>query len=224
MSLNKFVIERNEYLERDIQGFYRTDYVGYKKPSNPDYINTLKNTYNSISIWELSDAKDTLLYANTRNPNYLKNELVEILKTFPNDNIPIVICVVPRARANNCFHKNQLLFRRTIGTVINELIENNSCNHRIINGVNFIQRHTSTRTTHLPREMPNYDNSGDDPYIGISKDTCNFSDEIQGNHVLLIDDIYTKNVNIDEDCLQVLIDMGCQELKFFAIAKTVKKY
>ena len=41
----KFTILSNEYLEKDIQAYYHADYVGMGNPSNPDYINTLKNTY-----------------------------------------------------------------------------------------------------------------------------------------------------------------------------------
>jgi hypothetical protein len=43
------------------------------------------------------------------------------------------------------------------------------------------------------------------PYIGITNATCNISDDVIGKDILLIDDIYTKTVNIDEDAIQSLL-------------------
>ena len=39
------------------------------------------------------------------------------------------------------------------------------------------------------------------PYIGITKDTCTISEKVKGKHILLIDDIYTKNptLNFESD-------------------------
>ena len=62
------------------------------------------------------------------------------------------------------------------------------------------------------------------PYAGITNDTCTLSDEIIGKDILLIDDLYTKTVNIDEDCLQALIDKGARSVYFYSIGKTVSRY
>ncbi len=58
--MHRFTIQSNRYLNQDIQAFYRTDYIGYRKPGNPDYINTLKNTYNSCSASLLNSAVQEL--------------------------------------------------------------------------------------------------------------------------------------------------------------------
>lgn len=88
--LEPFTIEKNDYLERDIQAFYRVDYLGYKNPNNPSYINTLKNTYNNYEEDQLREAMREL------NVN-LHKELVWILKNqFPSE-AQIAICTVPRA-------------------------------------------------------------------------------------------------------------------------------
>lgn len=58
------------------------------------------------------------------------------------------------------------------------------------------------------------------PYIGITKDTCTISDEVRDKHILLIDDIYTKDVNVDEDAIQCLLDHGAKDVTFFSIART----
>ena len=44
-----------------------------------------------------------------------------------------------------------------------------------------------------------------------------------GKDILLIDDIYTKTVNIDEDAIQALLDNGARSVFFYAIGKTVSK-
>ena len=51
--------------------------------------------------------------------------------------------------------------------------------------------------------------------------TCRISDEVIGKDILLIDDLYTKTVNIDEDVIQALLDSGAKSVFFFAIGRTV---
>ena len=60
------------------------------------------------------------------------------------------------------------------------------------------------------------------PYAGITNDTCTLSDSIVGKNILLIDDLYTKTINIDEDCLQALIDKGAKQVYFYSVGKTIK--
>lgn len=88
------------------------------------------------------------------------------------------------------------------------------------NGTLFISRHTHTRTTHLQR----YDTIGSMPYNGITADTCHISDEVSGRNIILVDDVYTKSVNVDEDVIQALFDKGAKSVCLYTIAKTVKKY
>jgi predicted amidophosphoribosyltransferase len=45
-----------------------------------------------------------------------------------------------------------------------------------------------------------------------------------GKDILLIDDIYTKTVNIDEDAIQALLSKGAKSVSFYAIGFTVSKY
>lgn len=219
-NLNPFIIEKNQYLECNIQAYYRTDYIGYNKPNNPNYINTLKNTYDALPDYELQEAINELdhnLYA----------ELKWILETeFPN-NSQVAICTVPRAKSKDFYTYNQLLFREVMkkkAELLSHryLVENSSIT--IFDGTEYIIRHTNTKTTHLPREIQNYDNSGDQPYSGIANNTCLFSDEIEDKHILLIDDVYTKTINIDEDFIQALLDRGCKSVIFFAIARTQKQH
>jgi len=196
--LPKFIIKSNEFLDKDIQAFYSVDYKGMGNIGNPDYLNTLKNTYD---------------YGNsfTRNAIIeLRNVLLKDLPKISNIN-SLTICIVPRAKAETTYSLNQLLFKSTVQKVISELNFND--------GTNYIVRHTNTKTTHLPDTIPNYNNDGDEPYVGITVDTCTISTDVKGKDILLIDDIYTNGVNIDEDAIQTLFDNGANSVIFYAVAK-----
>ena len=55
------------------------------------------------------------------------------------------------------------------------------------------------------------------------KSRGNFSIQKEKNipeKILLIDDIYTKTVNVDEDCIQALYDAGAARVIFYAVAYT----
>ena len=197
--MKEFVIYRNEYLKKNVKGYYNTDYVGYENPGNPDYINDLKNTFDNFSQIKLKNASDKLY-------SVLKNDLSNFDRS-------LTICVVPRSKAENSYSANQLFFKRTIQRIIQDL--------GFEDGSNYIIRHTDTKTTHLSHTE--YAGSGSMPYPGITKDTCFISDEVREKNILLIDDIYTSGVNIDEDTIQSLFDNGVNEIFFYAVAKT-KKY
>lgn len=128
---------------------------------------------------------------------------------------PLTVCVVPRAKADNKYRSNQLLFKSTVKNAVNNL------GNSFIDGTDYIKRHTNTKITHLRQPMENFINDGLEPYVGISSDTCTFSKGINGSDILLIDDIYTRTVNIDEDMLQALLNNGANSVSFYAIGKTV---
>jgi hypothetical protein len=214
--MNSFTIASNEFLNKNIKGFYHTDYVGYRKPGNPDFINVLKNTFNSSSASVLNQAVAEL-----------KNILVEDWDSLVWDiSYPLAISVVPRAKVN--YSPKQLLFKTTISAVIREMNikwwGNESSENSFIDGTNYILRHANTRTTHLPLNTPNYNNDGNSPYPGITKATCKISNEVRGKNIILIDDIYTKSINIDEDAIQALLDNGAKSVIFYAVAKTQARH
>ena len=199
----KFLIQSNSYLSRDVEAFYHTNYVGYKKPGNPDYINTLKNTYNSYPESMLDNAVQELR-------RVLLDDLDNLLQIL--QLTPLTVCVVPRAKTN--YQPNQLLFKSTVRDVVNQL------NSFFINGIDYIVRHTKTKTTHLPAHTPDYNNEGAAPYPGITVETCNISGNVRDKDILLIDDVYTRNVNIDEDAIQALLDKGARSVTFYAVGCT----
>ena len=90
-----------------------------------------------------------------------------------------------------------------------------------VDGTHDIIRHTNTATTHMARS--GHGGLGEMPYVGITKETCSISDDVIGQDILLIDDLYTKTVNIDEDCIQALLDKGARSAIFLLNRQNVKK-
>ena len=209
-TLKKQIIAHNEYLSQDTIGYYSLDYVGYGMPNNPDFINTLKNQFDKYS-------RDTLYNPLRALKGYLKRDIRCI---FDMMNVPdLTVVGIPRSKAEYEYSEEQQYFRRGIQEAIQEL--QNEFGLPLIDGSHFIMRHTNTKTTHLSKSE-NVENDGDMPYPGITKATCNISDKVAGKDILLIDDIYTLDVNIDEDAIQALYDMGAKSVRFYAVCKTFK--
>jgi len=57
------------------------------------------------------------------------------------------------------------------------------------------------------------------PFPGITIATCEISPNVKGRDVLLIDDIYTPGVNIDEDAINALRNAGTNTVAFYAIGR-----
>ncbi len=203
--MNKFTIFPNKFLRKKTQAFFHTVYKGYQNPGNPDYINKLKNIFGNISTVSLKRAVQEL-------EKVLLEDLPKILKILQYKTM--TVCVVPRAKAECHYQKNQMMFKSTICTVANQL-------EGFVDGTAYISRHTDTKTTHLRKPIPNYVDKGPEPYPGITADTCTISSNVKGSDVLLIDDIYTRTVNIDEDAIQTLLDNGAHSVTFYAVGLTV---
>lgn len=205
--MNKFTIEANNILKQNIQGYYHTDFYGSKNfLENPNYLYKFKNDpHHNWSDQQLKQAISQL-------KSVLRMDLPEILKEQPVNSL--TVCVIPRAKAENTYTSKQLLFRATVKSVLESL-------PNFIDGTDYIKRHTSTKTTHLRKPMEGFVNDGREPYKGITKDTCHISNDIIGKDILLIDDIYTHSVNIDEDAIQTLLDIGARSVIFYAIGRTV---
>ena len=200
----KFTIPSNEYLRKNIQAYYHQDYTTFGTEGNPDFINHLKNTFNNTDTHTLRNSVNELV-------NALNEDLPKIKNTH--SNITLTVCVIPRAKQEKFYSGNQKLFKKTVSYVVNKTVG-------FVDGTSFIIRHTDTKTTHLSRTR--YGGDGDMPYVGITKDTCTISPNISGKNILLIDDIYTRGVNIDEDAIQALLDNGAKSVILYAVGKTYK--
>lgn len=199
--MKKFTIKANSYLGMDIKGYYNCDYVGYQKSGNPDFINHLKNMTRKSS--ELDLVKDFMaVFERT------SEDLKEIIKIEKLQDC--VIVVAPRSKAENHYKQSQLLFKKAVSCVADKM--------GFHNGYNAIKRIKDTKTTHSWR-MEN--NTGDMPYVGITKDTCQIDKtKILSKDVILVDDIYTEGVFVAEDCIQTLLDLGAKSVILYVIAKT----
>jgi hypothetical protein len=202
--MNNFTITPNNYLTKNIQAYYRHDYTTFGTEGNPDFINHLKNSFDSTSVSVLQAGVNELI-------KVLNEDLPKIKNLHSNTNL--TVCVIPRAKAEGSYSDNQKLFKRVISGVVDKL-------SGLANGTNYIIRQTNTRTTHMNRS--GYGGDGEMPYVGITKDTCKISNEVKGKDILLIDDIYTKGVDIDEDAIQALLDSGAKSVIFYSVAKTYK--
>lgn len=201
----QFTIQPNGYLRQSIRAFYHSDYSGggqwRVQGTIENIICTLKNDITPYP-------QNVLLNASQQLANILLADLPQILRQSGKSNL--TVCVIPRAKVN--YNANQLLFKATVGNVINRL-------NGFSNGTTYITRHTDTKTTHLSKGVSGGGN-GSSPYPGITKDTCTISDNIRGKDILLIDDLYTKTVNIDEDAIQALLDKGAKSVIFYAVGNT----
>jgi predicted regulator of amino acid metabolism with ACT domain len=166
--------------------------------------NHLKNQFGDTNVPTLQNARNEL-------KKTIEEDLPKIKSLHSNTNL--TVCVIPRAKAEGSYSDNQKLFKRVISSVVDKL-------SGLANGTNYIIRQTNTKTTHMNKS--GYGGDGDMPYVGITKATCRISNEVRGKDILLIDDIYTKDVNIDEDAIQALLYSGAKSVIFYAVAKTFK--
>lgn len=190
-------------------GFYHADFGGANHPNNPNFLYQFKN--DPHHNW--TDAQ--LEWAKRELRRVIHKDFPEILQSLRSTSF--TVCVVPRAKADSFYRPNQLLFRNTVGECARDI-------PKLQDGSRFISRHTNTQTTHLRKPIQGFINDGSRPYPGIAKDTCHFSEHIRGRRILLVDDIYTKTINIDEDMVQALFDNGARFVVFYAIGNTIRKY
>lgn len=202
--MNNFIIVSNEYLKVNIQAYYGHDYTTFGTYGNPDFINHLKNTFNNTHYSILQDSQREIF-------KILHEDLPQIINIHKDVNL--IVCVIPRAKAESNYSYGQMLFRNAISSVVNDI-------SNLANGTSYIIRKINTRTTHMDKSGRGGD--GEMPYVGITKATCEISGDVCGKDILLIDDIYTFGVNIDEDAIQALLDVGAKSVIFYSVAKTYK--
>ena len=207
--MTPFAISSNPpFLTRDIQAFYHTNFYGAEHPDNPNYLYKFKNDpHHNWTDYHLRIATEQL-------SRVLSADLPLIQQQVQAN--PLTVCVVPRAKADDTYRPNQLLFKATINAIVSKL-------NGFEDGTDYIIRHTNTKTTHIRKPMEGFVNDGSSPYAGITSKTCNISKNVNGKNILLIDDIYTKTVNIDEDAIQALLSKGASSVAFYAVGNTVLK-
>ena len=200
---------RKKCLEHDTKAFFHSDYEGGGKwredGTIENMICTLKN--------------DRTPYTD----NVLKQKVEQLVRILREDlpKIPIIcscsqltVCVIPRAKKEEHYADNQRLFKLAVSKVAKQCPS-------LIDGTSYIKRRTDTRTTHSDRSGNG--GNGPRPYCGITNDTCSISN-ISGKNILLVDDLYTKTICIDEDCIQALYDNGARNVFFYSVGKTISRW
>jgi hypothetical protein len=192
----------NYYLKREVQAYFNSKYSSgagqwQVKGSIENIICTLKNDITPYTEIVLQNVCGQL-------ENILKTDLPQVLKLSGKNSL--VVCVVPRAKVN--YNANQLYFKKTVSKVANQL-------QGFIDGTDYIKRVKDTKTTHRARS--GHGGNGDMPYPNITVNTCDFSIYVKDRDILLIDDLYTNSVNIDEDAIQALFDKGAKSVIFYSI-------
>lgn len=181
-----------------VQAFYHMDYLRGKWT----FINTLKAE---------NGETDERLEGTSHILSMILLEDLPLIYHLLGDK-ELVICGIPRSKAKSSYADRQLLFNSTISKVVQAL----GTDYKIIDGGEYIIRHTDTPTTHLMHK----DGEHVVVPVGITKESCTISPEVKGKDILLIDDIYTASVNIDEDAIQALYDNGAHSVTFYSIART----
>jgi hypothetical protein len=197
-----------KFLNKDTTAFYHSSYNG-----GGDW--ALEGTIENM-IWTLKNDVDAFP---DRLPQVVKQLYSILTKDLPliiqqTGKTRLTVCVVPRSKMESYYRKDQLFFRGIISFIVDKL-------SNFENGTKYIIRHANTRTTHLDRNGQGGD--GNLPYPGITKETCTISDEVYGKDILLIDDLYTKSVNIDEDAIEALYEKGARSVVFYSIGKTLAR-
>ena len=199
------------FLTKKVQAYYHDDYHGGDQELR-DTAGTVENIITTLKNQFKDRSTDNLLMAAKFMIRILNADLPQILRMT--EKCEFVVCAIPRSKAENTYINEQLLFKKAIQASVKNL-------NSFIDGTNYIVRHTDTRTTHMDKS--GYGGVGNLPYPGITKDTCTISDKVRGKDILLIDDLYTASVNIDEDAIQALFDNGARSVTFYSLGKTIKR-
>lgn len=160
--------QKAKFINRHLNLFFHDDYLPKHKdpnkihtPGTVEYIiNTLKNDFGNTLFLKLEEAKEQA-------KEILYNDLSRITESHQNT---LTICVVPRSKRLGRYLTAQLHFRQAVSEIADEL--------SVINGVDYIKRHTDTLTTHL--EQSGHGGEGKSPYPGITEDTCFISEKVKG--------------------------------------------
>jgi len=196
---------RGKCLNIDTKAFYHSVYHGggdmWKiKGSIENMVCTFKN--------DITRYSEDVLKKNMSNfEKILIPDITQIAKLL--NLTSVTVCVIPRAKREEHYRDDQKLFRQTITNVIKSFNGN-----VFVDGTHNIIRHTDTPTTHLRQGRT---------YKGITTESCDISN-VYEKDILLIDDLYTKSIGVDEDAIQALYDNGAKNVIFYSIGKTGDRF
>jgi phosphoribosylpyrophosphate synthetase len=200
--MKNFTINTNPYLDYDIEAYYFGTHENWRS-TEVGFLNTLKNDDGTFTNAK-REFGFTLDEAKNKVKEILNRDLTEINKNY---NQKLTVCIVPRSKPSAMYNDNQLKFSEAIKEFVNEHTE-------FYDGTNYIQRIIETPVTHLTRDYNSVT-------VGVTKETCSISSEVNGKDIILIDDIYTESINIIEDAIQALFDNGAKSVILYTLGKTI---
>ncbi|GHV59196.1 hypothetical protein FACS1894103_2100 [Campylobacterota bacterium] len=205
-----YAITKNDFLNTEIRGYSHDFYIPVRLGGGETskIVLKIKNISNNKISREIEVAK-------TEISKIVKFDLDKIIESDRKyrDEQPVVV-VIPISKPDNYWDNSQLQFRSAISDGI-------SSSKWIVDGTQYLTRLRATQTTHIAH-LNKPENIGEPPYPGITKDTCGLSNNIENKNIILIDDIYTVGVGIDEDCVRFLLDNGAASVVLYTLGVTIK--
>ena len=196
-------IKKGVFLHQEIIGYFHDWYYGmYDPKNNIKFVNYLKNDLGNISTELL-----------TKSEGELTRVLVEDFSEIVNRHGMLTVCGVPRSKKESSYPYAKMGLKRAIRAAVQNTMN-------MVDGMDYIVRHTDTICTHRARW--GYGGLGERPRQGLLRDTCFLSSAIAGKDILLVDDIYTPSVGIDEDAIQAVLDCGARSVIFYAVGYTAR--
>lgn len=200
-----YILETGASLHHEVECYCHAKYYPMGDPrSTVDYVNELKNDNRRHSLAVISCYEKQLTAA-------IVPDFARLAQVYG----PMLVCGIPRSKRTNSYSDDCMGLKRGIRAAVRQVSQ-------LSDGLDCIVRHTDTKTTHLKYSGRfGYGGNGEMPRPGITRDTCSISPEVAGKTVLLVDDIYTPGVGIDEDAVQALLDAGASRVIFYAVGKAM---
>lgn len=196
-------IGSDRFLGFDVDLYFHDLYRGaYSAGNTLAYLNVLKNDcrdYDAL-VGKCEDIAATVL----------AQDLEALSQAYG----PLTICGVPRSKREDSYHPAKMGLKRAIRKAVAKT-------PGLFDGLDYIVRHTDTLCTH--RSYWGHGGNGEAPRPGLLRDTCRLSQEIAGKNIVLVDDIYTAGVGIDEDCVQALFDAGAKSVIMYTFGCTARR-
>lgn len=195
------IIGNDAFLDRDVHLYCHAPYYGFSSADNTlTYVNYLKNDRRGYDKL-IAQSEDVAA-------KVLSSDLAELVDAYGS----LTVCGIPRSKRENSYPPEKMGLKRAIRKAI-------AMNPNLLDGMDYVVRHTNTLCTH--RSYWGYGGDGEAPRPGLLWDTCYLSKEIAGKNIVLVDDIYTAGVGIDEDGVQALLDAGARCVIMYAFGYTV---
>ena len=193
----------DKFLCKDIDLYFHDYYYGFSSEKNRlKYVNYLKN--------DRRDYDAVIPQCEDFAAKVLAEDLSELVKFYG----PLTVCGIPRSKRDAIYPAEKMGLKRAIRKAV-------TMTANLFDGLDYIVRHTNTLCTH--RSYWGYGGDGEGPRPGLLRDTCYLSPEIAGKNIVLVDDIYTADVGIDEDGVQALLDAGAKSVIMYTFGCTASR-